>query len=143
MEVKGFSNVKHFKKMKKYLFLLIVPVVFFSCDPQEVVSVETTEDLVGVWINPQYDTDDQVSFDRADEFVDSYGISFLEDGTLIERKNVGWCGTPPITYGDFEGTWEEDNDIVDIVADYWGGEDEYTWKIIFIDDQTLIIEILD
>lgn len=25
---------------------------------------------------------------------------FNEDGTLIVRQNVGWCGTPPITYGN-------------------------------------------
>jgi hypothetical protein len=129
--------------MKKYLFLLIVPIVFFSCDPHEVVSPENTNELLGVWINPQYNNDGLMTLDKADEFVDGYGIAFHENGTLTERKNVGWCGTPPITYGDFAGSWEEADDIIDMVVDFWGGENEITWKIIFVDDQTLIIEVLD
>ena len=129
--------------MKKLLFVLIIPLFFISCDPHEIVTVETNEELAGVWINPQYNNEGLMTLDKADEFIDGYGVAFLENGTLIERKNSGWCGTPPITYGDFDGNWEEDNGIVDIVVDYWGGEVEYTWEVIFIDDQTLIIEVLD
>ncbi len=91
------------KKMKKFLFVLMVPLFFYSCNPNEIVPVETTDGVVGVWINRQYN-DGLLTFDKANEFIDDYGISFLENGNLIERKNIGWCGTPPITYGDFEGT---------------------------------------
>jgi hypothetical protein len=68
-----------------------------------------------------------------------YGILFKSNGKLTERKNSGWCGTPPISYADFNGYWEEHNSIIEIKVDYWGGLADYQWKIISVDNDILTV----
>lgn len=58
---------------------------------------------------------------------------------FIERKNAGWCGTPPIAYADFNGSWAKNDSLIDITVDYWGGVANYHWKIISIDNNNLIL----
>jgi hypothetical protein len=67
----------------------------------------------------------------------------LNDGTLIERKIVGWCFTPPVTYDNYSGNWQiqENGDIIIEVA-YWGGMEHKVWKIVDITNSFLKIEIV-
>jgi hypothetical protein len=68
-----------------------------------------------------------------------YGIVFNSDGNILERKNAGWCGTPPLIYNDFNGTWEIKDPTIKIHVAYWGGMADYSWKIITIDNNELNI----
>ena len=127
--------------MKIYLLSFVLLITAFGCEKNQLTP---DQDLAGYWINPQWDNSGLVIYDRADGFVEGYGIAFFEDGSLLERKNEGWCGTPPISYGDFTGTWEEqEEDIIKINSTYWGGTLELTWKIISVDETTLVVEIID
>lgn len=68
------------------------------------------------------------------------GISFKTDGTLKKRQNVGWCGTPPITYGNFNGTWNRISKTRIIIHyEYWGGETSQEWQIEELTKRTLKI----
>ena len=67
----------------------------------------------------------------------AYALSFNADNTLIERKNASGCGTPPVTYGDYNGNWSEQDSIVHIQVGFWGGQAHLEWEIIAIDDQQL------
>ena len=43
---------------------------------------------------------------------------------------MGWCGTPPISYGNYDGTWKiEDDSKLTITYEYWGGTMEEEWAI--------------
>ena len=61
---------------------------------------------------------------------DSRCYIFKGDGTLTVRQNVGWCGTPPITYGNYSGTWDKNtkNGLI-LKYSYWGGDIEEVWII--------------
>ena len=140
--------------MNKQIFLLcakcVVVLLFLvmaGCEKFEDPPT-TTLNIVGCWINPVYlyDTEGKtiIWFEKSKKLsANSYGIKFLNDGTLIERKNAGWCGTPPICYADFSGNWqiqENGNIIIDVA--YWGGMERYDWKIIDIAHRTLKVEVV-
>ena len=40
---------------------------------------------------------------------DQNGYMFEPGGVLLVR-NAGWCGTPPLTYSNFEGSWTEEQE---------------------------------
>ena len=101
------------------------------------------EKLIGTWVYDKYEEEAKV-FNKETNFQkDNSGIQFLEDGKLLKRQNVGWCGTPPITYGNDEGTWTMSNandSIVTIKYEYWGGKIEAEWKIIQVDKEQLKVK---
>ncbi|CAF1324172.1 unnamed protein product, partial [Didymodactylos carnosus] len=50
------------------------------------------------------------------------GYEFKSDGKFIQRENVGWCGTPPITYGNYDGQWNVINEtMLTISSSDWKG----------------------
>jgi hypothetical protein len=121
------------------IILLIFSILFLiSCDNNDGFNINS-DLLVGSWINEQR-KDTLKTYDRADNLKDKeYGFIFRSDGIFIERKNAGWCGTPPISYEDFEGTWIKNDSIISITAGFWGGLAAYQWKIILIDKSNLTI----
>ncbi len=125
--------------LNKMIHIVILLSIFtaFACEKNNETSA--TELLIGCWINPQI-TDTCITFDKASQLKDKdYGFAFKPDGVFIERKNSGWCGTPPISYKDYTGTWIKNNSLINITVGYWGGSAEYQWKIIDVDANKLII----
>lgn len=117
--------------------------VFIACEKVEVFTVtENSEKFTGYWVNRQIN-DTVSTYERRDELIaNDYGFAFLPGGSFIERKNSGWCGTPPIAYADFDGTWLYNDSIVTIITDYWGGTATYRWRVISADDERLKIEVI-
>ncbi len=125
------------------LILLLFAHLIIACEQNNENAAATTDQLIGSWFNPQYN-DSIVTYERSEGLVDNdYSFTFKEDKTFIERKNAGWCGTPPISYADFDGIWSKNDSIIEITVDYWGGTAEYTWKILSIDDLTLKIKRIE
>jgi len=128
--------MKDFRLQYIQYFLLIL--FFVGCEKNTEIE-PTSNSLIGNWINPQT-TDSMVTYSKSNDLVENdYGITFHSDGTLIERKISGWCATPPISYSDFEGTWEKTDSLISILVDYWGGIASYQWKMINIEDDRLVI----
>ncbi len=68
------------------------------------------------------------------------GFVIKPDGRFLERKNAGWCGTPPITYKDYQGHWIKLSDsLLEITVGYWGGTTSYQMKIVSLSSQELKI----
>ena len=136
----------------KRLVLTIIPalicgmVLMTGCKKQE-SDFEGFESIIGCWANPVYEYDIYpiavICYERVKTLPANLpSIKFLSDGTLIERKNIGWCATPPVAYGDFSGKWQiENNNDIKIDVAYWGGMEQKTWKIINITNTSLSIEI--
>jgi len=119
--------------------ILLFAFSIIACEKNNENAAATTDHLIGSWFNPQYN-DSIVTYERSEGLIDNeYSFSFKKDKTFIERKNAGWCGTPPISYADFNGTWGKNDSIIEITVDYWGGIAEYTWKVLSIDELTLRI----
>jgi hypothetical protein len=130
--------------MKKIYILIILlsAILFISCDSDNEVKMQDSDLLTGNWINPVA-VDTLMKYERADTLKSNdYGFSFKEGQKFVERKNAGWCGTPPISYADFEGTWSVNDSVISITVDYWGGVANYEWKIINIDNNFLTVYVL-
>lgn len=128
--------------MKQILIALFITFSFIACQKDEAPIPKGNDNLEGTWINPQY-TDTLLTYTRAAGLVENeVGYTFKEGNTLICRQNSGWCGTPPIVTADYDGTWSWSDSIVTVKTAYWGGTMEFTWKIISLDQQKLVVTVL-
>jgi hypothetical protein len=123
--------------MKKLLlYVLLLSPVLFSCQKDK-LEVDPDNPLPGIWSQSDY-VENVMVYTRQDKFSDNPCYKFNADGTLLERKNSGFCGTPPITYSDYEGSWSMLNDtIIQITSAYWGGTMTYKLDIESVSDNTL------
>ena len=121
--------------MIKYriLFLLLISGLIYSCEKDSYDVTDSDVMVIGSWIKPNYNNDNTTVLERSNKLrSNDYGIEFMSDGSLVERKNSSFCGTPPITYADYNGTWSINGSIIQITVDYWGGQSEYEWEIVSI-----------
>lgn len=101
------------------------------------------ESLNGYWVNPVY-SGQEITFTRSSAFnTNEYGIYFKKNRKLVERKNSGWCATPPVSYSDFEGTWKQNGNRLLLHLSYWGGWMDVEWEIVSLDEEFLIIKVIE
>ncbi len=130
--------------MKK-LVILLFALLLIACE-KESVDIEAlgeNEGIIGTWIDNGYE-EDLTLLKRVNSLDPSkYGFSIVDDGSFVERKNAGWCGTPPITYENFEGSWVALSDsLIEITVAYWGGTMTYQMRIVSLDTEDLQIRYL-
>jgi hypothetical protein len=95
--------------------------------------------FIGYWVNPVY-SDTTVTYTRSTALPhDSYGFLLSDNYKFVEHKNVGSCGTPPIVYGIYEGSWTSIEDTLKVTVGYWGGVTTYKWLIVNIEKDKLVI----
>ena len=129
----------------RYVAFLMVLVLMVSCEKEsmELEALGSNMSIIGTWIENEYKGDTLIlqrngAFDR-----EKYGFTLNNDGTFVEHKNAGWCGTPPITYDSFAGTWEAVSEsLLDITVAYWGGMMTYQMRIVSVDAEELAIRYL-
>ena len=81
--------------------------------------------IIGTWVHDSYSENSAIFISSDSLKRDAPGIEFKKDGTLIKRQNDGWCGTPPITYSNQDGTWKIISDTsIQITYSYWRGQVE-------------------
>jgi len=120
------------------LTCLLLSSLLYSCT-KDALKIDPDNPLIGVWNFSDYENDIQV-FKRSQEFSDCHCYKFNSGGTLIERKNAGWCGTPPVSYADYQGTWEILSDtLIKINVGYWGGLSTYKLDIETVSSESLRI----
>ena len=125
--------------MKAIFLTFLIAFALISCKKDDDSVLNGNDDLVGNWINPQY-TDTLISYSRTDHLIDNEpGFVFRANNTLICRQNSGWCGTPPITTADYDGTWNWNDSVVEINTSYWGGSAKFSWKVISLDEKKLVV----
>ena len=127
---------------KLYLKLLILSILFFSCD-SSIISPANNNGIYGAWVEKSGDNGIRILERSNDLHKDKYGFIIHSAGTFTERKNSGWCGTPPISYANFEGIWKfEYDDLINIEVDYWGGRTNYKFKILLVNKDELRVKII-
>lgn len=121
---------------KTFILVLLAGILFQSCTEKIIVESDTQK-IDGYWTNMQV-SDTLFVMQRASELTDNeYCFAFLEDSKFIEQKNSGWCGTPPVMYARYEGTWSLQDSIIQISVPYWGGMVHYTWKLVNCNEESL------
>jgi len=130
--------------MKQLVFFIGV-LLLVSCekDSMELDALGSNASIVGTWVEDGQ-KGDTLLLQRSGAFdKEKYGFTINDDGSFIERKNSGWCGTPPIAYDNFEGNWEAVSDsLLDITVAYWGGMMTYQIRIVYLDAEELAIRYL-
>lgn len=127
--------------MKTILKTILLLVLFttMGCSQNETIPIDESNKLIGHWINPVY-TGTEIQLTRASSLKSNgYGLSFLEKTQYVERSS-GWCGTPPLIFSDFKGSWTRTDSIVVVTINNGIGLQDIKWKIKMLDDKTLIME---
>ena len=131
-----FCASKENHLMKKAIITFSLLVIIAGCS-KESIQVDPDNLMIGVWNYSDF-IDNASVFTRSNDFIDSPCFKFNGDGTMTERKNSGWCGTPPISYADYPGTWTLLNDtLIQISVGYWGGTINYKLDIESINSHIL------
>jgi hypothetical protein len=127
------------ENLMRYIILLISITILVSCNV--CAQPDKVNSLYNTWVKYNDDYSDPNTFRSTAKLDDNrYGFIIEPDGTFIERKNIGWCGTPPISYGNFDGKWKYVSDgTLEIIVDFWGGTDTFKIEILSVNDSELKI----
>lgn len=92
--------------------LMVVVLVAASCSSDNPTNPNGGS-IIGAWGYDSYDAETGIeTFKHLDSLTgDKYGYQFDLEGVLLVRS-AGWCGTPPLTYSNYEGSWLEESDGV-------------------------------
>lgn len=129
--------------MKHILVIALIAIAFTACKKDEQPVEPTNQSLVGSWLMAE-SQDTLLHFVKTDNLAENqYGITFMSNNSLIERKNNSFCGTPPITTADYNGTWSYTDSLITISVGYWGGTAQYSWKILSQTSNHLTIDVVE
>jgi hypothetical protein len=131
--------------MKRWGWIVLVMGVLLSCEKEDEIAGQLNHHtgILGTWVEEGQDADSLWLSRSPAMDPEKYGFTLKEDGAFIERKNAGWCGTPPITYADYEGTWIALSDsLLEVTVGYWGGTMTYQMRILSLDEEQLVIRYL-
>ena len=130
--------------MKKFIALIFLTLIELNITACLETSLEPEEnkEIFGIWVEKNRDS--TLTLEREAELdKDKYGFIIEPSGKFTERKNSGWCGTPPITYANFDGNWEYSIDsLLNIEVEYWGGMTNYKMEILSIKDDELVVKFI-
>ena len=129
-----------------FFFSILLTINVSSCKQNEDF-IDPQNLLIGTWVYKDYvqidSTQYAIVYERKAKFDDNNsGISFKVNSQLIERKNVGWCGTPPISYGEYGGNFYLKDKVITTNSDSWNGKILQRYEVISVDDKLLKIKRL-
>jgi hypothetical protein len=129
---------------KKHCLLgFVIVLSLLACSKEKEQTDINYGDLIGYWSNPSY-SDSVITYNKLQALpANDYCISFHPDHKCIEQKNSSWCGTPPVEYAIYEGSWNRNDSLLYITVGYWGGLVDMTWKIVSVGQNHLSIIVLE
>jgi hypothetical protein len=137
------------KIMKRtFLIFSVILIAIFSSCKQNVNAIDPQNPLIGTWVYKNYEQIDStqyaIVYERKIKFDENNpGFFFKVNNQLVERKNVGWCGTPPISYGEYNGSYTLNDKQITIESDGWNGKMISRYEVTSIDDKILKIKQLN
>lgn len=128
------------------IYTITLMLFLCSCGSEMVIpngeeqSFHSDEPLVGFWSYSDYDNEIQL-FNRVSQLPENnQGYAFFEDGEYQERANSGFCGTPPISYAVYNGSWSVNaTDRLILEGAFWGGEKTDKFEIVSVNESVLKI----
>lgn len=123
----------NFKKWSLVFFITLI----CACESNQQINIDEDNLLLGNWVAPVYDNE-TTTFTRGASLPDEgYGITFNQDGSLMERTS-GFCGTPPLTFFNVNGTFSLENDLINISKKSYPAF--YGWKILELTSEKLVVK---
>lgn len=120
----------------KNLFIVLFSFLLFSCENNDPV-IDADNLLLGFWIDPTYNAE-TTTFKRGSDLPnDAGGISFAINGDFIERSS-GWCGTPPLSFIDYMGSFELEGTLIKITSGLYPSS--FQWRIVSISENELVVK---
>jgi len=124
-------------KLKYLILLCSLALLSYSCEENS-MNINDDNLLLGSWIEPKYEGE-RITFKRSNKLLDkSYGITFIQNGSFTE-KTSGFCGTPPLSFFNIEGTFALDNNLISISNE--GYTSSYIWTILELTENKLVVKI--
>ena len=133
--------ISSIKLITRVSFLLLALFSVVSCDKdEEIVLSPTGEILAGTWVYEGY-ANDVYEYSRANQLDhDRAGFIFHTNGKLTNRQNNSFCGTGPIVYENYKGSWNTEADsLVQIHSKYWGGDIDFKLEIVSVSTDKLLV----
>ncbi len=119
--------------MKAPILFLFIFLFTLSCEkyPLGEGEKEGYRNYYGYWVSEAWTDSSQIFREALNLNEETYGFGILPGGKFVEKKNIGFCGTPPVVYGLYEGRWEENPEgNLFIETQFWGGEQSFEIKIL-------------
>ena len=128
------------------IFSVLFVALFSSCKQNE-NAIDPQNPLIGTWVYKDSEqinsTEYAIVYGRKSKFDDNNsGISFKVNNQLTERKNAGFCGTPPISYDEYKGSYSLKDKQITTESNGWNGKTTERYEIILLDDKILKIKRL-
>jgi hypothetical protein len=125
------------KNFAKHLLTLQVILILISCSDNP-VNDSIPGNLEGTWVYRSYQEDVYTMEKSFNLENDNSGLVILGNGSFVERKNIGFCGTPPVVYDNYQGNWKSLSDTkLKVTVGYWGGTENFTMDIISVTNSVL------
>ncbi len=123
-------------KFKNVYFVFFI-TLFFACEHNKELVVDSDNLLLGNWVLPVYD-EGKTTFTRNNSLPDQgYGITFKQNGSLVERTS-GFCGTPPLSFFNVEGSFTLEDNLISIATQ--GFPSFYAWRILELTENKLVVK---
>ncbi|MCH7401995.1 hypothetical protein ACFOUP_15710 [Belliella kenyensis] len=127
--------------MRNILLVFSIFTLLASCIENEGDIQEKGQFPVGNWTIGE-NHENGFSLIRTENLPDNtFGFSFFENGEMTSRRISGWCGTPPVAYSDYSGTWSIGGTTLKLNMGFWGGRNIQEWKIISSNDSGNVVRI--
>ena len=131
--------------MKKFIAinLIVFASLFLACEKQNIEPIDMPEGLYAIWVENNRE-DGIWEYEKANKFDENKsGFQIIGNGKFIDRKNSGWCGTPPISYSNYEGKWSKISDtLISVESQFWGGATSFQMEIVSINENELKIRYI-
>ncbi len=118
--------------------LMVVVLVAASCSSDNPTNPNGGS-IIGAWGYDSYDAETGIeAYKRQGSLSgDKSGYQFDSHGVLLVRS-AGWCGTPPLTYSNYEGSWvEESEDVLVLNRSDLGYTMSYKLEIVELTNDVL------
>lgn len=121
----------------KTRYTLIIALLLLACQSNTDIDINLENLLIGNWINPNYENE-SITFQRAASLKENApGVSFQKNSIFVERTS-GWCGTPPLSFYDVQGTWKTQESLILVSNENFPGN--FNWRITSLDNDQLIVK---
>ncbi len=124
--------------IKSFIVLPLLIGSFFNVQD----SSKMEELLIGVWVYDTTQNNKVTTYRKSKKFLnDKPGMEFKADGIIIfrEQDHRGWCGTAPLAFEKYEGSWKVLDSTIFIKVKYSEGTTKQAWELISITPSILTI----
>ncbi|QOD59922.1 hypothetical protein H9I45_11255 [Polaribacter haliotis] len=122
----------------RFLTVLVFAIfTLFSCESNQEIKIDSDNLLLGSWIEPDF-SGETTTFKRGNDLPkEGYGVSFKLENEFTERTS-GFCGTPPLTFFNNEGTWRLNENLIEVNVQSYPSN--FGWKIIELTETKLVVK---